>query len=1056
MMSSRTPIIGNGDDANINNLIAEFVRDWITPLEKLAQAIFFTPEFRKALNANTVEAFLRDSNHETIREAIKRAGIESPNFPLPIDGSYVVLHVLFKPIFDLLMKGSSVLWGGINYWDTIAGKFYTQQFTRPDNPPDDDKIFSRAMRWLLKEDFGHLLLPLTTFMFQNCEPPGLAAVFAKNEDLNHQGNLPKLAFYDVVGKVQFYDLRHKERVRQTITSDMDDYALTNILEVFFKNHRSKVSAMRTSAGSTKERINWKSEEARLANLFKFFDLITPDPGWNRLYYISARLKPNAQVAGLLLTAADEIDQRLITFVQFFISRVSSFIEYVISSHEMQRQAIRSALAAIMGRNMSHNIGSHVLARVSTPHTISEAIFSGDFLKQVKPFITPTSPRPAANSDPFSGKDEDTQINMRSVQPEVAASATLVAQLNAFLRMRMDFVADIATALKPPPPMRISFVGEVLMPFAAQLLLWKNLCGSQNLSHEDITFQVTTEGYSTILQAGSLLYPEKLDAKFASIGVGIPNGALGCQAFYSIVENFVRNSVKHSNGGNRKKIQVTFAFEANSPNPAYEDFFKITISDDWEACKNPKRPNLVETLAKMLKQPLINEDGSLLSSNRGLKEMKAAASYLRGLPPDSLEDPTLDPPLITVVEVEGGNLGYEFYLLKPKDLLVVDCAQTPVVGERVRRALRKQGVEIVRSMREAAEKALTYSILFVLNAEKSDVEDEVRKNAADMPVRIFLQKREHIVAFYGASTKVVSTHSVRTIYEHLLTSLREGRGVEASTALRELWMSMICQEQKTELWIDGNADTPEWNVAGISKLVSKTDKPDGDSQIILYSRHGFKHRASNVAFYEPYAGGGVDPIYFILDNPPQTPHAVRALSYQLIEAGALPVYIIDERIQEAASAVHRSFAYDLTHGESQDMIYWLRLMRVHIPTKQELDLEKEQLGRMELEGWLKATTQACQVGCKIPPVVVIHQGILDGVGLSLGKEAQKWMNKLKSQLKLADFIVTSGRGIPDNIPPEVRFVPLSTIALYTVERKSKFHLIKALMAARRAARTGGAK
>ena len=40
-------------------------------------------------------------------------------------------------------------------------------------------------------------------------------------------------------------------------------------------------------------------------------------------------------------------------------------ERVISKENLRKHALRSAVAAIMGRNMSHNIGSHVLAYLSS-------------------------------------------------------------------------------------------------------------------------------------------------------------------------------------------------------------------------------------------------------------------------------------------------------------------------------------------------------------------------------------------------------------------------------------------------------------------------------------------------------------------------------------------------------------------------------------------------------------------------------------------------------------------------------------------------------------------
>lgn len=1048
------------NDAHVSDLIANFIREWTTPLDKLAQEIFFHEEFRRALAAGNVEYFL--NRHDLVEECLAKVNIPREKVPFYGDSTYPVLRVLFEPLFkDLLMKGTSLLWGGINYWDTLANTFYTEQFTRLDAHSPDQHIFQEAMKWELSERSHHLLLPLTTFIFEDCKPPRQAGVFAKNEPLHALTSPAERDFYDLRGVVNMAQLKDKPRIRSAI-SQSDGPAADKILNEYFTARRSPISV----TCDPPEGISLEDDnKRRLSNLFELFELITPDPGWKRLYYISARLKPNAKVAGLLLTAEGDIDQTLIAFVQFFISRISSFIEYVISSYEMRRHAIRSALAAIMGRNMSHNIGSHVLARISTPQTISEAVYGEGFLKEVQPFVIDRHEPPSLGGmllsksptkTPSRGKKQPpSQINLGVVKTQITVSTMFISQLNAYLRMRMDFVADIATALRPPSPMRVSFLGEVLLPFTRQLLLWKHLCGSQNLTDRDIIFHMRADGASTSARAGR--DPDSnLNTALATIAVGIPNGALGCQAFYSIVENFVRNTVKHSKETKRRKLQVFFDMVLDGPETLFDDFFKVTISDDWGGCLGDK--TLVRRLNELLSGSLINESGSLLSTNRGLKEMKAAASYLRGLLPESLEDPELKPPLLKAVD-SNGNLSYEFYMLKPKELFVLSCDKSgdfaqPRFPEHKRQALRKQGVEIATSTKDTLEKAPPYSMLFIISAETPDVE-RLRDSFAELPVRVLIQWKTHVEALYGTYRRRLPIEQVQKLLNDFMTSLRDGQGVRAATDARELWMRLICHEPQTELWVDENVKHGEWNVPGLSRLVSKADKPGSDSQIILYARHGFKHRANNVAFYEPYSGGGVDPISFILENPPQALEARRSLVYQLIETGALPVIILDERIQEAAETVTRTFSSDLNEGEPQKLTYWLRLMRVYVPEKAALNLESKALTCEQITDWIRNTIGQCRVGCNIPPMLVIHQGILDGIGLRDARDAQAWINSLKKPREVSDIFVTSGRGIPDNIPPDTRFVPLSTIALYTVERKSKFHLVKALLAARRA-RSGGPK
>ena len=264
------------------------------------------------------------------------------------------------------------------------------------------------------------------------------------------------------GMVPMPSFTNKDKVRADLARNS-----TAGLKKHFKSSRpGKMVSYHPSSG-----IDLSKDGRLFSNLFELFELITPGEGWQRMYYISARLRPETKVAGLLLVTAGEVDQTLLNFIQFFLGRISSSIEYVISSYEVTRQSIRSAIAAIMGRNMSHNIGSHVLARISTSQTVAEAIFSRHFREEVDVFAaTPQAATPAGKGlNIFASSSEPSQIQISAVKTETETATELIAKLNAFLRMRMDFVADIATAVKPPPPMAMSFVGELLLPFVGQVL-----------------------------------------------------------------------------------------------------------------------------------------------------------------------------------------------------------------------------------------------------------------------------------------------------------------------------------------------------------------------------------------------------------------------------------------------------------------------------------------------------------------------------------------------------------------------------------------------------------
>lgn len=698
--------------------------------------------------------------------------------------------------------------------------------------------------------------------------------------------------------------------------------------------------------------------------------------------------------------------------------------------DAQFAALRSAIAAIMGRNMSHNIGSHVLARLSTSQSIKKSL--GGYQYSL-----------------FDG------------------STDCIAELNAFLRMRMDFVADISTAQQPPSPTNVSLIAEIMEQFVKQKLLWDNLCASHGLEAKDIQFRIFVENNSVITataekKAGSpdeFLSPGTwgLDRELSVIQIGVPNGGIGCQSFYCILENFVRNSVKHSMRPDKGRLEIFIRVETEGLWKDNDRLIRVTIFDNLEKCISDTKNlegavSLEDRLNAKLQEPLISAEGTLSASNRGLKEMKAAAAYLRGLSAESIDDPKVEPPLLVAKNING-SVGYELFLLRPKDLFIYNT-QLENLPQMEVLSLKKQGVEIFNKndTTELCVRAAEYSLLFVNDVDKEFFSElSTIKYTANLPLRILVQDIDSVNAYYGSWTANMSTLDVQDILDNIELSLKNGQGKSAIKFAWELWIKLICQGAKRQLWNLENK--PEWNFEGVSysikeqQAIDLSKDIDKNTKTVLYARHGYKGKTDNIIFYEP-CRGGVDPISFTLANPPLDKDARLALVYQLIEASLLPVVIIDERVQEAAQTVKYQLSEDRDDDAEREMLSWLHDMRVYIPSKNELDLESKSntLTKEKIENWFTTYIDTLQ-NLEIYPLLVIHQGVLDIIGLQNANESQEWIDKLKTRKQFSEVIVTSGRGIPDTIAGNARFTPLSTVLLYTVERKSKFHLVQALASAR---------
>jgi len=188
-------------------------------------------------------------------------------------------------------------------------------------------------------------------------------------------------------------------------------------------------------------------------------------------------------------------------------------------------------------------------------------------------------------------------------------------------------------------------------------------------------------------------------KEVELSVDIPHGQIGAQAFYTILENLIRNAAKY---GNRSPAP------ALDSNPGFEKLeFTIKVEDNWEGGSEHWREKyyrvsirdnlsterrVVSQLNAFLAEPIIDPaTAELKPSNWGMKEIKICAAYLRMVRPEEIDAKYDDwkdgknekePPMIEVILTDGngrkvendeGHLTYVLYLLRPKEALLVGKA-----------------------------------------------------------------------------------------------------------------------------------------------------------------------------------------------------------------------------------------------------------------------------------------------------------------------------------------------------------------------------------------------
>lgn len=329
----------------------------------------------------------------------------------------------------------------------------------------------------------------------------------------------------------------------------------------------------------------------------------------------------------------------------------------------RRSALRNAVVSIMGRNMSHNIGSHVLARYATAS--GEADTKEEMTKEVK-------------------------------------------QFTRYLQERMDFIADISTTdVFYSLPTR--FYGEGMMGFVGdpddqenkprQKILLKYISGLAGIG-VDIKWEPNSAE----------------DFSFAS-----PGGRLGLQALYVMLENIARNTAKHARGING---EVVLHIHVKFPDKEeFGEYLEVLVWDDLSDVtkmipdEDKEEKLLPDWINGILRMEMIDDAGSINPNYWGIREIFLAAAYLRSIPLDELESRnTLDakPPVLEAISHdngEGKKLGYRFYLEKAHILLEIGVKKTwasdePSKGVKVIEVSSKD--KIIGELKEAAKIGVRHS------------------------------------------------------------------------------------------------------------------------------------------------------------------------------------------------------------------------------------------------------------------------------------------------------------------------------------------------------------
>ena len=649
--------------------------------------------------------------------------------------------------------------------------------------------------------------------------------------------------------------------------------------------------------------------------------------------------------------------------------------------ETIKHGTRAAVAAIMGRNMSHNIGSHVLSYLS---------------------------------------EKDGYGFLR------------------YLQGRADFLAEISTT-KPKWTAQRKLISDIISPFVYSDIKFKRgelldnigrsvYIDKNYLDASRIKIIVLLNKfkikYDYNCKEGKFEDPiindcegKNASAAFEDLPVEIPHGIMGSHALYSILENFIRNSVKHNAEeiknklrDNNFKLEIyikvidVYKNEGAKQNKQFEGLIKIRLYDNISKYTNEAKEDIEKHIDVKMNGKLVKNDGSLEGGGGwGLKEMRLSAAWLRSVPPENIQFKDEDPPVIRL-DMENSYICYEFFLLKPLDVLIINNYKTSKEDQQ-------KGIYIANSL-EKVEYLLDSGKLrhrfVVFNV--SDIENGLNDNQLlRLPARIFVVTDEK-VSFCEKKIVYISLDE----YKKIISDKKY-----IVIRLYKKWIEYLSGSIIPKILVKGDS-----RVKDTINSLEKHCLPaiDNEKQII------FEHPANNLnidnqIYWEPFStGAGKGTLSGKLKILRDSNDEITKLKtlYEIYEAVLINIVIVDERL--------------FTKVDRETTFMNVRANKRELLEKWKIDVIN--LGKVngELIVYSKGSSNAWNeyINNKNITFLSIHQTIIKDIGEDL------FHSKIVSSKEIRHVIIHSGRG-PVDITPGFKFLEFSNIENLIIDTPDK-HLL----------------
>lgn len=718
-----------------------------------------------------------------------------------------------------------------------------------------------------------------------------------------------------------------------------------------------------------------------------------------------------------------------------------------------KNSILSAISQVMARNTSHNIGAHVMNKlIGDLNEINLFKFDEDkiyYKSDTKKSITQLSENIINDKKKIKELNEEEKKNIIILDQ--------ISKFNNYVKCRMDYLADVSFGTPLMQTNKYAYE-DLFLKFDEVRLLLEHISG---LSEFPFRIEFTRNG--------KLFKNNTREKGEDDLLVAIPNDILGTQAFYNIIENVIRNTAKHGKKPeNDRECVFTVNFIDEIDNTDYKnaknkveienilnEFIAVEIFDNYpvygdgrplkedeiEEFKRTKTdiPPMFDSQIDILvfnqnKKLNLNilENSKLRPYSLGLVEMEASAAYLRKRPVEYINhssykihyndswsrdtenncgDQTIRgtncrhflKAFKKTVSINGKKenyLGYRFFLHRPAVVLVV----TKELPENID-LLKRQGIWVVTQSQfekhiKLDDKSYPHEFIVIsVDIVFDPIDDDVN----------------------GIITKVPFLEYYKTSLPVRVISIKMEK-------LKELF---DCDLNKWEeyCWMT-------WNECFLKLDYRQSPYlPMKNGQFSSFYSHEYPPNDSVNFYLDVLSSIGLNKLPEFNGDIGLYPSKILGKSdvikFKVGESIYSRVLVIDERIQENSLKNFSERPISLLYNKSGILIpkYNLSANKIRFIEIYN-DINKYLLCGINSNN----NTEGVEKLNKKYDFILIHYSILERIFNSNKSKIETFLIKLG---RLYNVVITSGRGEPDGLPKEVRFINLSSVIHALVESRSKY-------------------